>query len=89
LAGADPVVTDAGRALRTRGLLTGAEPVLTDAGRVLRSEVEAVTDRLAEPAYAVLGEEGRVRLAELTRPLSRTVVKAGMLDPATIVKPRP
>jgi hypothetical protein len=75
--------------LRSRGLLAGEEPVLTDAGRALRAEVEAVTDRLAEPAYAVLGEEGRVRLAELTRPLSRTVVKAGMLDPATIVNPRP
>jgi hypothetical protein len=29
-----------------------------------------------------------VRLAELTRPLSRTLVKAGMLDPAVIFKAR-
>ena len=78
-------------ALRARGLLTGDgdTPALTDAGRELRAGIEATTDRLAEPAYAVLGEDGRVRLAELTRPLSRAVVKAGMLDPATIVKPRP
>jgi hypothetical protein len=75
--------------LRSRGLVDGDEPVLTGAGRALRAEVEAATDRLAEPAYAVLGEEGRIRLAELTRPLSRMIVKAGMLDPATIVKPRP
>ena len=63
--------------------------MLTPAGRELREGVEAGTDRLAEPAYEVLGEAGRVRLAELTRPLSRAVVRAGMLDPAMIVKPRP
>jgi hypothetical protein len=34
------------------------------------------------PAYGVLGEDGLVRLAELTRPLSRTIAKAGMLNPA-------
>jgi len=78
--------------LRDRGLVAPGEddgPVLTAAGRELRADVESVTDRLAEPAYAVLGEDGRVRLAELTRPLSRIIVKAGMLDPATIFKPRP
>lgn len=66
----------------------GGPPTLTAAGRELRAGVEATTDRLAEPAYQVLGEDGRVRLAELTRPLSRTVVKAGMLDPATIFQSR-
>jgi hypothetical protein len=30
----------------------------------------------------VLGEAGCARLAALTRPLSRTIVKAGMLNPA-------
>jgi hypothetical protein len=65
--------------LRGRGLVEGDEPVLTEAGRELRAGIEATTDRLADPAYEVLGEEGRVRLAELTRPLSRTVVKAGLL----------
>jgi hypothetical protein len=74
--------------LREQGLVAGDPPTLTGAGRELRGGTEATTDRLAEPAYQVLGEEGRVRLAELTRPLSRTVVKAGMLDPAMIVKPR-
>ena len=77
--------------LRERGLVTGGDgdgPALTEAGRELRAGVEATTDRLAEPAYEVLGEDGRVRLAELTRPLSRTLVKAGMLDPAVIFKAR-
>jgi hypothetical protein len=74
--------------LRARGLLAADEPVLSDAGRELRAGVEAATDRLSEPAYRVLGEQGCTRLAELTRPLSRTVVKAGMLNPATIVNPR-
>lgn len=66
--------------LRERGLLdeSGA---FTDAGRELRAEVEATTDRLAQPAYDVLGADGCERLAELTRPLSRTLVKAGMLNP--------
>jgi hypothetical protein len=74
--------------LRGRGLLDGDEPVLSDAGRDLRVGVEAATDRMSEPAYGVLGEDGCTRLAELTRPLSRLVVKAGMLNPATIVNPR-
>lgn len=75
--------------LRDRGLVEGDEPVLTAAGQRLRDGIEAGTDRLAEPAYAVLGDDGCARLAELTRPLSRTVVRAGLLDPATIVNPRP
>jgi hypothetical protein len=74
--------------LRSRGLIGTGEPVLSDAGRELRGRVEAATDRMAEPAYRVLGEDGCTRLAELTRPLSRLVVKAGMMDPATIVNPR-
>jgi hypothetical protein len=68
--------------LRTRGLIEGDEPALTDSGRELRADVEAATDRLATPAYGVLGEDGMIRLAELTRPLSRMLVKAGMLDTA-------
>ncbi len=66
--------------LRSRGLLD-AEGGLTDAGRELRAGVEATTDRLAEPAYDAIGADDCVRLAELTRPLSRTLVKAGMLNP--------
>jgi hypothetical protein len=75
--------------LRGRGLVEGEAPRLTVTGRQLLGGVEAETDRLTEPAYRVLGEDGCARLAELTRPMSRTVVKAGMLDTATIVNPRP
>jgi hypothetical protein len=70
--------------LRARGLLDGNG--LTDQGRQLRADLEATTDRLAEPAYRVLGEEGCLRLAALTRPLSRTVVKGGLLDPRQLMK---
>jgi hypothetical protein len=68
--------------LRGRGLVEGPEPVLTDAGRELRAELEETTDRLSLPAYGVLGEDGLTRLAELTRPLSRTIAKSGMLNTA-------
>jgi hypothetical protein len=69
--------------LRRRGLLDDAdEPGLTDAGLALRAGLEETTDRLAAPAYTLIGDAGTVRLAELTRPLSRLVVKAGMLDAA-------
>ncbi|MEV6637535.1 hypothetical protein AB0M54_43080 [Actinoplanes sp. NPDC051470] len=71
-------------ALRTRGWVS--DEGLTDAGKAQVEELEAITDRLAEPGWAVLGEEGRLRLAELTRPLSRTIVKAGLLDPMNLVK---
>ncbi|MCO8271156.1 hypothetical protein M1L60_11185 [Actinoplanes sp. TRM 88003] len=65
--------------LRDRGLLdTGG---LTDAGRELRAGLEATTDRRAEPAYDAIGADACVRLADLTRPLSRALVKAGMLNP--------
>jgi hypothetical protein len=67
--------------LRTRGLIDGDEPALTDAGRDLRAGVEATTDRLGTAPYLVLGPDGCARLAALTRPMSRTIVKAGMLNP--------
>ena len=70
--------------LRGRGLL--GEDGLTEAGVRLRTGLEETTDRLAEPAYRVLGEDGCLRLAALTRPLSRTVVKAGLLNPALMVE---
>ncbi|XVU22374.1 SCO6745 family protein [Actinoplanes sp. CA-054009] len=75
-------------ALRTRGLIDEDDSVLTDAGRDLRAEVEAVTDRLAAPAYDAIGIDACVRLAELTRPMSRTLVKAGMLSPAVYTEGR-
>ncbi|MFF5077055.1 hypothetical protein ACFY36_08385 [Actinoplanes sp. NPDC000266] len=75
-------------ALRNRGLLDEDGDVLTDAGRELRASVEAVTDRLAQPAYDAIGIDACVRLAELTRPMSRTLVKAGMLSPAVYTEGR-
>lgn len=71
---------DAVDRLRGRGLIEGEEPTLSDSGRVQRAWIEAATDRLATPAYAVLGAEGCVRLAELTRPMSRAVIGAGLLN---------
>ncbi|GAA2879493.1 hypothetical protein Acy02nite_78010 [Actinoplanes cyaneus] len=66
--------------LRRRGLIDGHEPVLSAAGRAQRDGIEEATDRLAAPAYAVLGADGCRRLAELARPLSRTIVAAGLLN---------
>ncbi|WP_045743947.1 SCO6745 family protein [Actinoplanes rectilineatus] len=71
--------------LRERGLVEGDEPALSDSGRAQRAWVEATTDRLAVPAYTVLGVEGCARLAELTRPMSRAVVDAGLLDPTKAI----
>jgi hypothetical protein len=70
--------------LRARGLVegdpaAGGEVTLTEQGRALRAGIEADTDRLAVPAYAILGDHGAARLAELARPMSRTLVKAGFL----------
>ncbi|MEU7901527.1 SCO6745 family protein [Actinoplanes sp. NPDC049118] len=66
--------------LRERGLLDGEE--LSAEGRELRARIEAETDRLAVPAYQALGAHRCARLAELARPLSRTLVKAGFLAAA-------
>jgi helix-turn-helix protein len=66
--------------LRGRGLIEGDEPTLSDNGRAQREWIEAATDRLATGAYEVLGVDGCTRLAALTRPLSRAVVAAGLLD---------
>lgn len=65
--------------LRAKGLIEGDEPVLSASGREQRELIEAATDRLATPAYRVLGVDGCERLAELTRPMSRIVVKSGAL----------
>lgn len=67
--------------LRDRGLVAG-DGTLTEAGAALRAGLEQTTDRLTEPAYAALTPDELARLAELTRPMSRTVVKAGLLNPA-------
>jgi hypothetical protein len=70
--------------LRRSGLLD-AEGRLTEAGVALRAHVEDRTDQVAEVAYRAIGEEGCRRLAELTRPLSRTIVKGGLLNPMNLV----
>lgn len=79
---------DAVERLRGRGLIEGEDPVLSDSGRAQRAWIEAATDRLATPAYAVLGADGCARLAELTRPMSRAVVDAGLLNVDKALPPR-
>lgn len=66
--------------LRDRGLLEKDEPVLADSGRELRASIETATYRAAAAAYRVLGVHGCTSLADLTRPMSRTVVKSGGLN---------
>jgi hypothetical protein len=70
--------------LRRKGLIDEDTVELSDAGRAVRADLETTTDRLAQPAYDAIGNDGCVRLAELTRPLSRALVKAGMLNPASL-----
>ncbi|MEU4163295.1 hypothetical protein [Actinoplanes sp. NPDC026670] len=70
--------------LRRSGLLD-AGGKLTEAGVALRAHVEDRTDQVAEVAWRELGEDGCRRLAELTRPLSRAVVKGGLLNPMSSV----
>jgi hypothetical protein len=66
--------------LQERGIVApGEELTLTDEGRAMRQHVEDLTDRLAEPAYAALGEAGVDRLAEVGKPLSDAVIEAGLL----------
>ncbi|QRP44985.1 hypothetical protein [Amycolatopsis sp. FDAARGOS 1241] len=55
----------------------GPDGDLTDKGADLRERVEAATNAASEEPWTHLGEEKSIRLAELCRPLSRAVVKAG------------
>ncbi|MFF6981937.1 hypothetical protein ACFZAV_30555 [Streptomyces sp. NPDC008343] len=64
--------------LRTRGLLDGDS--LSPEGARLRRHIEDRTDRLALPAYGVLGDADCERLAELASPFGRAVVEAGLLN---------
>jgi hypothetical protein len=71
---------DAVAVLQERKILEpGEEAGLTEEGRTMRQRVEDLTDRLAEPAYAALGEQGVNRLAEVGKPLSDAVIEAGLL----------
>ena len=49
----------------------------TELGRERRQAVEDLTDELALPAWQHLGDQGCLRLAELTRPLSDLVIASG------------
>ncbi|MEU4159159.1 hypothetical protein [Actinoplanes sp. NPDC026670] len=74
--------------LRERGLIDGDEPALTDRGRAQREWIEAATDRLAAPAYAVLGAGGCARFVELIAPMSRAVLESGSLNVNSAVSQR-
>lgn len=64
--------------LAARGLLH-ADGRATDAGRTLHAEVEAATDRLAEPPYRALGDGALEELFGVLRTCAADVVSAGVL----------
>ncbi|MYU36995.1 hypothetical protein GTW52_28415 [Streptomyces sp. SID8358] len=68
--------------LAARGLLE-ADGTATDAGRALRAEVERRTDESAAGPWAVLGAEGRERLADLLGPLWVEALGSGLLPSET------
>ncbi|MGF1340578.1 SCO6745 family protein [Streptomyces flavovirens] len=68
--------------LAARGLLE-ADGTATDAGRALRAEVERRTDESAAGPWAVLGAEGRERLADLLGPLWVAALGSGLLPSET------
>lgn len=65
-------------ALTARGLVHG-DGRATDAGRTLHAEVEATTDRLAEPAYAGLSAGALQELAGALGQCALEVTTAGLL----------
>lgn len=68
--------------LRERGLITDAtQPTFTEAGWALRKTIEDQTDVSSLPPYEALGEEACTRLRALVRPLSQSVLAAGLLTP--------
>ncbi len=64
--------------LAARGLLHG-DGRATDAGRTLHAEVEALTDRLAEPAYAGLSDSALGDLYGALLECAAEVAASGML----------
>ncbi|WP_034272201.1 SCO6745 family protein [Haloechinothrix halophila] len=68
--------------LREQGILDGNGELTAD-GVALRERVEAATDAAATAPYIHLGEEKCLRLREIGKSLSRTVVAAGAF-PATM-----
>jgi hypothetical protein len=64
--------------LRRRGLLRN-DGRATDAGRTLHAEVEALTDRLAEPAYADLSDAALADLHAALLECAAEVAASGMV----------
>lgn len=62
--------------LAARGLLD-EETRITEAGSHLRNAIEAGTDRLTEPIYEMIGDDGADELTALLRPLADAVMAAG------------
>jgi hypothetical protein len=76
-------------ALAGRGLLHG-DGRATDTGRTLHAEVESLTDRLAEPAYAVLGDGATWDLLDALGACAAEVAASGLVPfPNPIGLPRP
>ncbi|MEU5167447.1 MULTISPECIES: SCO6745 family protein [Streptomyces] len=74
---------EAGRArLAGRGLVA-ADGRATPAGQALRVRVERLTDEAASGPWAVLGAEGRERLADLLGPLWVEAISSGLLPSET------
>ena len=63
-------------AMRARGLI-GADGWLTAAGRQTKERVEALTDELAAPAYAILDPAELDQLVDDLEPLATVLVAAG------------
>jgi hypothetical protein len=64
--------------LRSRGLLD-ADGALTSAGWALRRQVEDTTDELAETGWRAFGDESASELHDLVRPMSETLMAAGLI----------
>ena len=62
--------------MHSRGLVD-EDGWLTEAGRATKARVEDLTDRLAQPAYAVLGEREREALVADLEPISGRLAAAG------------
>jgi hypothetical protein len=61
-----------------RGLVN-ADGSFTTAGREQRARIESTTDRLAAPAWAVLGEQGCAMLRTIGRQFTELIVTAGLM----------
>ena len=80
---------DATARLTGAGLLH-ADGRVTDAGRTLHGEVEELTDELAEPAYAALGDQALEELHGVLGACAADVAASGLVPyPNPIGLPRP